>query len=117
MSTDIELTEVSVSSAAGRRHSFSEAIEAGRQPPPSYDEAKDKETVEETITAGTTAAATTTTSSFNFKDSVMGVEELYENKLVRYVVLGVLVVLGILALLLVILVPLHFADLDYYQVC
>lgn len=114
MSTDIELTEVRASSPSGRRYSFSEAIESGRQPPPSYNEAKDKEAAEDT-TATTTAVKTT--SRFNFKDSVMGVEDLFESKLFRWVVLGVLVVLGIVALLVVILVPLHFGDLDYYQVC
>ena len=113
MSTDIELTEVRESSPSGRRYSFSEAIESGRQPPPSYNEAKDNEAAEET-TATTTAVKTT--SRFNFKDSVMGVEDLFESKLFRWVVLGVLVVLGIVALMVVILVPLHFGDLDYYQV-
>jgi len=96
MSTDIELTEVRASSPSGRRYSFSEAIESGRQPPPSYNEAKDKEAAEDT-TATTTAVKTT--SRFNFKDSVMGVEDLFESKLFRWVVLGTHLQLSYLQLL------------------
>ena len=110
MSTSVELSEIS---RGIRRHSFSEAIEAGKQLPESY--AGPEETSID-VKAETTAA-TTTTTTVSHGSSVMGtVSDVFQT---YGVVIGVavLVVLAIGALLVVILVPLSFADLEYYQVC
>ena len=110
MTTSVELSEIS---RGIRRHSFSEAIEAGKQLPESY--AGPEETSVD-VKAETTAA-TTTTTTVSHGSSVMGtLSDVFQT---YGVVTGiaVLVVLAIGALLVVILVPLSFADLEYYQVC
>lgn len=115
MSTSIELAEVP---RGIRRHSFSEAIEAGKQFPESYAGPEEKEVGASSIDdkAGTTAA-TTTTTSVSFKSSAMGEVSDILKAYGIFIGIGVLVVSVIAALLVVILVPLSFSDLDYYQVC
>lgn len=110
MSTSVELSELP---RGVRRYSFSEAIEAGKQLPESY--AGPEETSVD-VKAETTAA-TTTTTTVSHGSSVMGtVSDIFQT---YGIVIGiaVLVVLAIGALLVVILVPLNFSDLEYYQVC
>ena len=115
MSTSIELAEVP---RGIRRHSFSEAIEAGKQLPESYAGPEEKEVGASSIDGkAETTAATTTTTSVSYKSSAMGVvSDAFQSHGV-FLGIAVLVVSAIAALLVVILVPLSFADLDYYQVC
>lgn len=114
MSTSIELTEVPTRI---RRHSFSEAIEAGKEFPESYAGPEEKEVGASSIDdKAQTTAATTTTTSVSYKSSAMGTVSDVLQSYGIFIGIVVLVVAAIAALLVVILVPLSFADLDYYQV-
>lgn len=113
MSTSVELSELP---RGVRRYSFSEAIEAGKQLPESYAGPEVSEETSVDVKAETTAA-TTTTTTVSHGSSVMGTVSDILQTYGIVIGIAVLVVLAIGALLVVILVPLNFSDLEYYQVC
>ena len=113
----IELQSIETSSS-GRRLSFTEAIEAGKS------SGVEEETDAKQLGGANpesppydsppplTSATTFSYKMSNIKD--LEIPFFFKSKIFW---IAVLVVLGIAALLVIILVPLHFSDLDYWEVC